>query len=509
MTPASSARTFPSVRIRPHGGGLPVEVTLIAALERGAGNRLIAEASARQSLHEHFVDALDEPSARIGASDFANGDASSLYTFAVGANGHPFHRHAGQRMFTAVAGGAGVRLRFSTASDERIGHDSRAFVEALHHVDVPADCLFTVRFGGGTWHQFVPLRPDSGHPALFALSCHANELGGELAPALRRRVLDGEADIPALTELLPSAVRSLLESAGFDASRVPTTVLSFGTAPDARPARFLAALRRGFRRAHALIGDPLRRLGSRRGGRRVRELAAVPEASLLRTQLTDARAVEDTFELIAAPGEFATASAREALAAVLAGFLESRPPGVSCLMTIRNAVVAPLGLRTSRLGCPASSLLSEPAGRTFAGRFPVLAQRVDATDVRAEVILGADDRHLAFRSCVGVERLADGRMRCTLGTRVRTLNAFGRFYIAAIGPVHRAYIAPAMLRRAVEHALRECAAANGPGPAAGDPDAVVRADSERVFRRGNSGSRRCAASPIDSRKRRVGRGDRR
>ena len=44
-----------------------------------------------------------------------------------------------------------------------------AFARALRRVQIPPDCLFTVRFGGGTWHQFVPRHP--GHPALFALSC--------------------------------------------------------------------------------------------------------------------------------------------------------------------------------------------------------------------------------------------------------------------------------------------------------------------------------------------------
>jgi hypothetical protein len=443
---------------------LPVEVTLIASLGRGAGDRLIAEASARQSRHEHFVDALDEPSARIGASDFANGDATSLYTFAVGASGHPFHRHAGQRMFTAVAGGAGARLRFSTASDEQIARDPRAFVDALHHVDVPADCLFTVRFGGRAWHQFVPLRAGTAHPTLFAVSCHADELGGRLSPELRQRVLDGGANIPALTELLPAGVCAVLESAEFDAARVPTTVLAFDAAPATRPAGLPRARRGVVGGLRAAIGA-VRSLHPRRtrdAGFRVHELGGVPEGSLLRTQLTDAR-VEDTFELTVAPGAFATSSASAALVATLAGFLQSPPSGVSRLMAIRNVLVAPLGLRTSPLGCPVSSLLSPNPVRTFAGRFPVLAQRIDAADTRAEMILGADDKHLVFRSCVGVERLADGRMRCTLGTRVRTRNAFGRFYMATIGPIHRAYIVPAMLRRAVEYALREGAAGRESG----------------------------------------------
>lgn len=446
-TTANDASTFPAARIHPRGGGLPVEVTLIAQLGRNEGDRLIDDASARQRAHENFVDALDEPSTRIGGIDLAKGDATSLYTFAVGANGHPFHRHAGHRVFTAISGGAGARLRFSTASTEQIAQDPQAFVAELHHVDVPPDCVFVVRFGGGVWHQFLPLRSGSTHPALFALSCHTNELGGDLAPELHRRVLDGMASIPALTELLPDAVRTLLDDPAFDATRVPTTVLALDAPP--RSADRRSAGRRGLGAAFARIRRPRKALD--RGDARVRELGLVPETSLLRTQLADA-VHEDLFERVMPPGGFATASASTALAALLTGFLESRPRGVSRLMAFRNVLVKPLGLRTSPLGCPVSSLLSATAQVTFANRFPVLAQRIDATDARAEVILGADDKHLVFRSCVGVERLPDGSMRCTLGTRVRTRNGFGRFYMAVIDPIHRGYIVPAMLRQAVDHA---------------------------------------------------------
>lgn len=81
------------------------------------------------------------------------------------------------------------------------------------------------------------------------------------------------------------------------------------------------------------------------------------------------------------------------------------------------------------------------------------AQATDAADRSAEVLLGADDRHLQFRSCVRVQVLDDGAAVIALGTRVRTLNAFGRLYMAAINRVHRRHVSPAMLRMAVAHAL--------------------------------------------------------
>ncbi|MNN86633.1 hypothetical protein D3C81_2040710 [compost metagenome] len=52
-----------------------------------------------------------------------------------------------------------------------------------------------------------------------------------------------------------------------------------------------------------------------------------------------------------------------------------------------------------------------------------------------------------------VQFCEDGQVQISLGSRVQTLNAFGRFYMAMIDSAHRHYVAPALLRRAVEHAL--------------------------------------------------------
>ncbi len=448
-------QTFPSVRIPSRSGGLPVEVVLIAQLGIGAGTHLVGRTAALQRGHAAFVDAFDEPSARIGGADFAQGDATSLYTFIVGASGHPFHRHAGHRVFTAVSGSSGARLRFSTASQAQIDADPQAFLDALRHVEIPPDCLFTVRFGGGTWHQFLPADPASGHPALFALSCHTNELGGELSTDVRERVMANEADIPSLTELLPGSVLRLLER-GEDAKReVPTMVLSLDEPVGSLQARLCARTRNASGRLRAWLGGlraPVGFFADTRGAR-VHALPAVPAHSLLALQFEGfdpRREHEDIVAVDIDPADFAERTVSGVLARVLEGFLENRPSTVGRMMQLRNVLVKPLGLRTSPLGCPVSSLLGA-CPQTFAGRFPVLDQRVDA-DHRAEVLLGADDRHLRFRSSVGVERLADGRLRIALATRVRTRNLFGRAYMALIERTHRHYIAPTMLRMAVLHA---------------------------------------------------------
>lgn len=450
-----TVNTFPSVKLPSHSHGLPVEVALIAQLGIGAGDQIIQGVSARQRAHASFVDALDEPSARIGSMNLDQGDATSLYTFSVGSAGHPFHRHAGHRVFTAISGSSGAQLRFSTASSEQVTEDPQAFVRALRHVTIPPDCLFTVRFGGGTWHQFLPLRSPSNHPALFALSCHTNELGGDLPDDVRSRVAANTADIPALTEVLSAELQVLLEAA--DPARIPTIALSLHAPTISLAGKLCAHTRR-------LIGPIRSVLGKWRGStgfradnteeRKVIELDAPPAKSLLRTQLPESFTHQDCFALTLDPSENRFATADALLAAVLDGFLENRPVGVSRMMSLRNVLVKPLRLRTSPLGCPVSSLLSPCSQQSFAGRFPVLAQETLGSGTRAQVSLGADDRHLKFRSCVGVEMLASGAAVITLGTRVQSTNLFGHVYMAVIDHVHRNYVSPTMLQLAVDYAVQ-------------------------------------------------------
>jgi hypothetical protein len=65
-----------------------------------------------------------------------------------------------------------------------------------------------------------------------------------------------------------------------------------------------------------------------------------------------------------------------------------------------------------------------------AGGFPVVSRSTD------EVVLGFDDRHLDFR----IVAVVDGGF-VTLTTVVRWHNAWGRAYLAAIMPFHRAIAA--------------------------------------------------------------------
>lgn len=452
--------TFPFVAIPGRPDGLPVEVCLVACLTPGSGNKLFHGVLARQRHHGEYVDELDEPSAKLGGTDFARGDATALYSFGVGQKGHPFHRHAGHRIFTAISGSSGAQLRFSTATPAEIEQDPASFVRALRIITIPPDCLFTVRFGGETWHQFLPLDQNAGHPAFFALSCHTNEVGGNLSDEMRQRVLANQADIPSLTELLPASVLTLLKATPLDPNHIPTTSLFLDAAPG-------GLLQRACTRGRSALGrvcgawtqyrKPTGYIVEKDYGGEVVAHKVVPSYSLLQAQLTDRQVNhEDHFTQTLSADELTVPanSARALLATLLEGFLSNQPTGVTRLMRFRNTLVRPLGLRTSALGCPVSSLLSEAPCDVFAGRYPVLAQRVDAEDRYAEVILGADDRHLVFRSCAAIRLLPDGMVEFSLSTRVACKNLFGRGYLAAISRVHRKYITPAMLRNAVGAVLR-------------------------------------------------------
>jgi hypothetical protein len=107
------------------------------------------------------------------------------------------------------------------------------------------------------------------------------------------------------------------------------------------------------------------------------------------------------------------------------------PPWIDRLMRLRNAIVAPLGLKTPshRKAIAANSI----------GPFPVIAETPQ------RLVAGFGDRHLDFRVIVDVSGSTPDR-QVTATTLVKTHNLLGRAYLAAIMPFHR-MIVPAMLRQ--------------------------------------------------------------
>ena len=124
----------------------------------------------------------------------------------------------------------------------------------------------------------------------------------------------------------------------------------------------------------------------------------------------------------------APTDARELAQRALAG----RAPWVDRLMALRDALVRPFGLKTSR---QLSADRSEGVARI--GIFRVYEASAD------EVVLGEDDAHLDFR--LSVRRSANQLVAVTV---VHCHNLLGRSYIRLIAPFHRAVVRSALARAA-------------------------------------------------------------
>jgi ethanolamine ammonia-lyase small subunit len=108
-----------------------------------------------------------------------------------------------------------------------------------------------------------------------------------------------------------------------------------------------------------------------------------------------------------------------------------QPRWAEALLSLRNLLVAPLGLKTSGA--------SADTPRDMIGIFPVVSQAPD------RLVAAFNDRHLDFRIVVDVTAPGDSR-RVTATTVVKTHNRLGRIYLAVIMPFHR-LIVPALLRQ--------------------------------------------------------------
>ena len=107
------------------------------------------------------------------------------------------------------------------------------------------------------------------------------------------------------------------------------------------------------------------------------------------------------------------------------------PRWVDALLALRNAVVAPLGLKTSGS--------AERAPRDMIGIFPVVSE------TPKRIVAGFNDKHLDFRVVVDVTT-ADRKQSVTATTLVLTHNWLGRTYLTIIKPFHR-LVVRAMLRQ--------------------------------------------------------------
>jgi hypothetical protein len=112
-----------------------------------------------------------------------------------------------------------------------------------------------------------------------------------------------------------------------------------------------------------------------------------------------------------------------------------RPSWIGALMTLRNVMVRPFGLKTRD-----EDLAPELERK---GMFPVLSQSGQ------RMVLGLDDHHLDFRLLVELTELGGGRQEVSATTLVKPHNWLGRTYLTIVLPFHR-IIVPAMLARAAK-----------------------------------------------------------
>lgn len=120
---------------------------------------------------------------------------------------------------------------------------------------------------------------------------------------------------------------------------------------------------------------------------------------------------------------------------------ERSPRWAGALMTTRDAIVGPLGLKTERMARVAIDRV---------GMFPVISE------TPSRIVAGLNDRHLDFRVVVDVATVGS-QQRITATTIVHTHNLLGRAYLATIMPFHR-LIVPAMLRQVAAQSVPETSA---------------------------------------------------
>ena len=117
--------------------------------------------------------------------------------------------------------------------------------------------------------------------------------------------------------------------------------------------------------------------------------------------------------------------------AAATSMLGRSPRWMKTLVSLRNLLVAPFGLK--------SSGAKDAGPRGMIGIFPVISETPE------RLVAGFNDHHLDFRVVIDVAVAGDVQ-RVTATTLVRTHNRLGRVYLAIIMPFHR-LVVKAMLRQ--------------------------------------------------------------
>jgi len=109
------------------------------------------------------------------------------------------------------------------------------------------------------------------------------------------------------------------------------------------------------------------------------------------------------------------------------------PHMIRCLMALRNAIVAPFGLK--------ASVDFSDRGLGKIDVFPIIS------NTGTEVVVGGDDKHLNFRIWISIQPSLTGS-EVTISTLVNINNLFGRVYLFTIMPFHK-FLSRAQLQLAL------------------------------------------------------------
>lgn len=221
--------------------------------------------------------------------------------------------------------------------------------------------------------------------------------------------------------------------------------------------RGLAAGRRSQQREAWLLLDRLRE-----DPQMEREFIPVASAALpLRSAITHAYTsmhLADAFSIRLPP----SASSDPEL---LARFVFSHQPSwIGRLTRVRDAIVAPFGLKTTMH----LRTLADDGKAKRVGIFKIYSTS------ETEIILGEDDRHLDFRVSVlcSAGETPGLHRQLTVSTVVHCHNLLGRAYILVIAPFHRSV---------VKASLRRCANIGWPQAAAPTDGTCVPSDTSALL----------------------------
>jgi len=154
-------------------------------------------------------------------------------------------------------------------------------------------------------------------------------------------------------------------------------------------------------------------------------------------------AVADWYATADLADAFAIALPSEATSDILAlgqAVLATPPAWVNVLLKLRDAIVTPFGIKTTR----AIEHELRANGVPCVGIFRILST------ADTEAVVGEQDSHLDFKASLLLQTDADGRRQLVVTTVVHCNNWIGRIYLAVIAPFHRRVVRSSLRRAALK-----------------------------------------------------------